>query len=829
MQNSREPDFFVAEWRICPVLGRLERGDAAISVEPRSMQVLGCLARHAPNMVSKQRLIHEVWGDAFVTEEVLSHAVWELRKAFGDEARNPRYIQTISRRGYRLLAPVTFGVPPEPLVRGSRIAHYEILELLGAGAMGEVYKARDQRLGRIVALKFLPAELARDPSARRRFLHEAQAVAQLDHPNVATIYEVGESEGGRAYLALAFYEGETLQRKLERGPLPLAEAVGIARQIAQGLGAAHQRQIVHRDVKPANIAVLPDGTVKLLDFGLAKMIGATSLTRLGASPGTPAYKSPEQTRGEKVDRRSDLWALGVVLYEMLAGRQPFRGEYEQAVIYSILNETQKPLGPELPPELSEVIDRALKRDPAERYGSAEELKEDLEVIPLGEVSASRKRPRRRATPKWKGLAAGLAALVVLGILLGTWDFSPEVARRIVRVHRTDFSPEVARWIVQGDRVEGQDDTKRILSSAEQSYRLALQRDPFNPVVKAYLAALLCRMEAQFPAAGRRQEIRQLTDQAVQDAPGHPMPWVARTRLLLLENKALEAEQAARQAIKQDPRFDRGYIVLVEALIAQGRLEEGFRQILRAGEVDRGYRRQNRLPQSQLPDFKFQEANRRRNEATVELRKILDYHPDHPTAAYKLALIYLESGRYFDALPLFRKAFDKSHDPRLINSLGLIYLKLDRMPEAIESFKQVYELEADPTTARNLAECYEKTGQKEEARRWYETALRGFDKELARGGRRDDYLLYLRSFCAAKLNRYDEALANIQEAMALMPGQRVYNVRAAQIYTLAGQRKEAYARIRQAVQKGYSLWELRNDPILHGFQDDVQLRAILIAH
>jgi serine/threonine-protein kinase len=834
MQSSRDPDFFVAEWRISPVLGRLERGDTAVSVEPRSMQVLACLARHAPNMVSKQRLVHEVWGDAFVSEEVLSHAVWELRKAFGDEARNPRYIQTISRRGYRLLAPVTFGVAAEPLVPGSRIAHYEILELLGAGAMGEVYKARDQRLGRVVALKFLPAELTRDPSARRRFLHEAQAAALLDHPNVATIYEVGESEGGRVYLALAFYEGETLQRKLERGPLPVPEAVGIARQIARGLSAAHQRQIVHRDVKPANIVVLPDGTVKLLDFGLAKMIGATSLTRLGASPGTPAYKSPEQTRGEKVDRRSDLWALGVVLYEMLTGRQPFRGEYEQAVIYSILNETPKPLGPELPPELSEVIDRALKKDPAGRYATAEELKEDLEVIPLGEVSASRKRPRRRATSKWKGLAAGLAALVVLGILLGAWyrrehrtDFSPGVARRIVHEHRTKFSPEVARWIVQGDRVEGQGDTKRILSSAEQSYRLALQHDPFNPVIKAYLAALLCRMEAQFPATGRRQEIRQLTDQAVQDAPGHPMPWVARTRLLLLENKAFEAEQAARQAIKQDPRFDRGYIVLVEALIAQGRLEEGFRQILHASEVDRESMRQNEP--LQLPDFKFLEANRRRNEAAVELRKMLDYHPDHPTAAYKLALIYLESGRYFDALPLFRKAFDESHDPRLINSLGLIYLKLDRMPEAIESFKQVYELEADPTTARNLAECYEKTGQKEEARRWYETALRGFDKELARGGRRDDYLLYLRSFCAAKLNRYDEALANIQEAMALMPEQRVYAVRAAQIYAMAGQRKEAYARIRQAVQKGYSLWELRDDPILHGFQDDVQLRAILAAH
>jgi DNA-binding winged helix-turn-helix (wHTH) protein len=248
MQGSWEPDFFVADWRVRPALGQLERGDVTVSVEARSLQVLSCLARHVPNVVSKQRLIREVWGEAFVSDEVLSHAIWELRKAFGDEARNPRFIQTIARKGYRLLAPVSFGASPETLAPGRRIGQYEILAPVGGGAMGEVYKARDLRLNRVVALKFLPTDLARDPSARRRFLREAQAVALIDHPNVATIYETGETEGGRAFLALAFYEGETLQQKLERGPLPLPEAVGIARQIARGLAAAHRRQIgQHRD------------------------------------------------------------------------------------------------------------------------------------------------------------------------------------------------------------------------------------------------------------------------------------------------------------------------------------------------------------------------------------------------------------------------------------------------------------------------------------------------------------------------------------------------------------------------------------------------------
>ncbi|MFL6231729.1 MAG: protein kinase domain-containing protein, partial [Thermoanaerobaculia bacterium] len=384
IQGSWEPDFFVADWRVRPALGQLERGGLVAEVEARSMQVLVCLARHAPNVVSKQRLIREVWGESFVSEEVLSHAIWELRKAFGDEARNPRYIQTIAKKGYRLLAKVSYQADLEPLAPGSRIGNYEILESLGGGAMGEVYKALDQRLGRVVALKFLPADLARDPSARRRFLHEAKAVAALDHPNVATLYEVGESEGGRMFLALAFCEGETLQQRLERGPLPLPEAVSIARQIAQGLAAAHRLHIVHRDVKPSNVVILPDGKVKLLDFGLAKMTGATSLTRLGSSPGTPAYKSPEQTLGDEVDPRSDLWSLGVVLYEMVSGRTPFGGEYEQAVIYAILNEPPRPLDVDkgFPRELGATIEKALAKDPAKRYATAEEMDEDLADIPL---------------------------------------------------------------------------------------------------------------------------------------------------------------------------------------------------------------------------------------------------------------------------------------------------------------------------------------------------------------------------------------------------------------------------------------------------------------
>ncbi len=811
MQSSWEPDFFVAEWRVRPALGKLERGEVSVAVESRAMQVLSCLARHAPEVVSKQRLMREVWGGIIVNDEVLSHAIWELRKAFGDEAKSPRYIQTLARKGYRLVAAVSRGPAPEPLAPGSRVAQYEILEPVAGGAMGEVYKARDTRLGRTVALKFLPAELGRDPSARKRFEREAQAVAQLDHPNVATIYDAGETEGGRVFLALAFYEGETLRQKLDGGPLPLPEAVGIARQVAKGLAAAHQSKIVHRDIKPANIVVLPDGSVKILDFGLAKMGGDTTLTRLGFSPGTPAYKSPEQTKGEPVDPRSDLWALGVVLYEMVAGRVPFGGDYEQAVIYSILHEPPRPLDGSVPAELAAVIYRALDKEAAKRYQTAEEMEADLARIPLGggaEV-APRKRSRRQWSGSWKWIAAGLVAVVVLGIL----------GFRYSRAHRWDLSPEVKLYVDQGDKLEWRGDTEGILGNAERAYRKALALDPENPVVMAYLAALLTRIQLQFPEKERLAEIHQLTERAVALAPDHPMPWIAKAKLLLLEGKPAEAEQAARNAIDRDPEFDRGYTVRGEALIRLDQKDEGLEEIKRGTEVVEGHVRARLVYGNRL------RRAGRYEEAAIEFRKVLDLEPDHPSALHNLGEVYLETGRENEALPRLRRAAELG-DWRSANSLGNLYLKMgDRDHEALKYFTDAYKAKRDATVARNLGETYEKLGQADEARRWYATAIDHVKDQLDRGGLLPD-LLPIRSFCFARLDRFDEALADIQEAMRLRPNDNRLLFRAAQVYLLAGRREEAFSYLRKAVQEGFSRDDLRNDFVFQSVQDDPVFREIL---
>ena len=216
-----------------------------------------------------------------------------------------------------------------------RVAQYLVQAALGAGGMGWVYKARDERLGRTVALKFLPPHLSADAEAKQRFLQEARAAAALDHPNICAIHEIGETPDGQLFIAMPLYEGQTLQARLEQGPLSVAESATIALQVASGLARAHEQGIVHRDVKPANVMLLPDGSVKVLDFGVAGIEGTAQIGGTAAI-GTLAYMSPEQTRGERVDHRTDVWALGVMMYEMVVGARPFRGENAQAVRGAIL-------------------------------------------------------------------------------------------------------------------------------------------------------------------------------------------------------------------------------------------------------------------------------------------------------------------------------------------------------------------------------------------------------------------------------------------------------------------------------------------------------------
>jgi len=258
---------------------------------------------------------------------------------------------------------------------GSTISHYRILDKLGEGGMGIVYKAQDTRLERFVALKFLPQRLAEEPGAKQRFVNEAKAACAVNHPNVAVVYDVGETDV-HSFIAMELVEGETLKSRLRAGPLSIGQVQTLGVQIAQGLHAAHARGIVHRDIKPDNILLTPDGSIKIMDFGIAKLGNNSSLTQTGATLGTLAYMSPEQVLGEDVDHRSDLWSLGVVLYEMLARELPFRRDRDAAVLYEILNAEPVPVEaqrPDTPASLRAAIQQLLQKDPAKRPGSAGEV------------------------------------------------------------------------------------------------------------------------------------------------------------------------------------------------------------------------------------------------------------------------------------------------------------------------------------------------------------------------------------------------------------------------------------------------------------------------
>lgn len=375
----------------------------------------------------------------------------------------------------------------------SRVSHYELLERIGVGGMGVVYKARDTRLGRTVALKFLPRRHASNPAARARLLAEARAASALDHANIGVVYEIGDAEDGRQFIAMTWYDGETLRTRLGRGPLPVQEAVKVAMQLGSALSAAHAAGIIHRDVKPSNVMITQSGSVKLVDFGIAKLMSADD-GESHAMAGTIAYMSPEQTRETVLDARTDIWSLGVLLYEILAGKRPFRGETDELLIFAIRNDQPAPLsspGPQLPYNVIEVVGRCLCKNPADRYQTAKQLCDALsECLTDGRNTVSQGGTHSDASalvPQRRYSSKVAAFSVLLLIAAATWGYS-RYSPSEGRASNAAGSPIVSVAVLPFEDPGSNDSSHYLAEALGDELRAELSRSGGAVTVPGYLSS-----------------------------------------------------------------------------------------------------------------------------------------------------------------------------------------------------------------------------------------------------------------------------------------------------------------------------------------------------
>ena len=305
---------------------------------------------------------------------------------------------------------------------GTTVSHYTIVGKIGGGGMGVVYRAEDTKLKRTVALKFLPSEFTLDPEAKQRFVNEAQTASALQHNNICTIHDVDTTPEGEIFIVMDLYEGETLKAKIFHRRLSLGDCIETAIQIAQGLSRAHEKGIIHRDIKPANVLMTTDGVAKIVDFGLAKLKGQSQLTKTGSTPGTAAYMSPEQVMGDEVDQRTDIWSLGVVLYEMVTGQPPFKSEFQEGVVYGIVHQNHLPMNTlreDVSDELEMIVKKALEKDPGARYQSINEMLDDLNRLRKDAGSSGILRSRRSIVAK-KRTRLAISILAALVVLVGAY-------------------------------------------------------------------------------------------------------------------------------------------------------------------------------------------------------------------------------------------------------------------------------------------------------------------------------------------------------------------------------------------------------------------------
>ena len=632
-----------------------------------------------------------------------------------------------------------------------RVRHYELLEQLGAGGMGVVYRANDLKLGRTVALKFLPAHLGSDLQARERLIREARAASAIDHPNICTIHAVEEAEDGRIFIAMPLYEGETLAARIARGPLQWSDARQIAASLVSGLAKAHLAGIVHRDIKPANVMLTRDGVVKILDFGLARLSDITAITREGTVLGSPPYMSPEQVRGDPTDHRTDIWSAGVVLYEMVTGSRPFRGENDRAIFHAILDRD-----PSMPPmdrqsaALLAIAARCLRKSADDRYQTADEMLSELQepelmaagrrgepvrsiaVLPFADMS-----PQHDQDYFCEGVAEEILTSLthVEGLLVASRTSSFQFKGKNEDIRRIGERLNV-RSILEGSvRKAGHHLRVTVqLIDVSNGYHLWSERydrrleDVF--AIQDEIAESVAR-SLQL-VVGRRDDAHRQAKKT--DVEAYEFYLRGRHLLHALTGRSVrEAGEMFARAVEIDPTY---------ALAHAGMADAASWLVMWIDGTDADLRRADESSQRALeiaPDLAESHASRglalmlRRDyeKAEEQFRRAIELNPTSFEAHYYFARALFASGRYEEAIPFIRRASEmRVDDYQTIGILNLIFQKLGRVDDALVAAAEClrrteHSLELNPRDVRALyhgAYRLFELGRPEEAFQWAERAL-----------------------------------------------------------------------------------------------------------
>ncbi len=658
---------------------------------------------------------------------------------------------------------------------GQTISHYKILEKIGEGGMGVVYKAQDLKLERPVAIKLLPQHLSKDIDAKKRFVREAKAASALNHSNIGVIHEIDETPDNQTFIVMAHYEGETLRDFISRGQIDIREALDISIQIASGLAKAHEEGIIHRDIKPSNILITQDDQAKIVDFGLAKLAGQSKITQTGKTIGTVAYMSPEQAQGEEIDGRSDVFSLGIILYELLTGKSPFKGDYEPAILYEIVNADPESLvlsRPDLPEGLEQIVYKALAKNVDERYQKADDLLSDLRLVQKslikgttvrGSLIAGVSRRRRFSQPILWTVAAIIIGLVLTIRFLYPPKAVPFSKREWILI--TDFIN------LTGDDVFDRSLTTALTISIEQSryvnvfprsrVRETLQRmgrasaDTLDEVLGSEIAQREGIKALIVPAISKLEDSYTLSTRIAD--PVTMAAFKTETKTVKGKGQILEALGDLAEEIRKDlgesilsiagqnvglPRATTHSLQALKYFVEGDRawslrkFDEAFSMFQTAAELDSNFA----WAHLNLGMFYYYWNNRPQGDKHFDrVLSQLDRLTERERLWYR-SLIESTKGNLEDAISSLKIYLSKYPDASVAwFNLGNAYMKLEQNEEAISAYKKsldIYPDNANPLI--NIATCYAKMGRYNESLPYYEKTFKLHPEWMTSGNLNHEY-------------------------------------------------------------------------------------------